>query len=41
MKPEYDFSQGKRGAVVLRPTGKTWITIQLDNDVLDWFRDYV
>ncbi len=37
MKQEYDFSQGKRGAVV--PTkGKTRITMYLDNDVLDAFR---
>ena len=38
MKPEYDFSQGKRGAVVPVPAGKTRITIRLDNDVLEWFR---
>ena len=30
MKKEYDFSQGKRGAVV-RQDGKTRITIYLDN----------
>ena len=38
MKKEYDFSQGKRGAVV-RQDGKTRITIYLDNDVLEAFRD--
>ena len=37
MKESYDFSQGKRGAVVSAP-GKTRITIHLDNDVLDAFR---
>jgi len=38
---EYDFSQGKRGAVEPLPAGKTRITIRLDNKVLDWFRDTV
>ena len=41
MKQEYDFSQGKRGAVVPAPSGKTRITIRLDNDILDWFRSEV
>jgi uncharacterized protein (DUF4415 family) len=41
MRKEYDFSQGKRGAVVPVPAGKTRITIRLDTDVLDWFRDEV
>ena len=41
MKREYDFSKGKRGAVVSMPPGKTRITIRLDNDILDWFRDTV
>ncbi len=38
MKPEYDFSQGKRGAVIPLPPGKERITIRLDADVLEWFR---
>jgi uncharacterized protein (DUF4415 family) len=38
MKRQYDFSKGKRGAVVRTPKGKTRITIRLDNDLLDWFR---
>jgi uncharacterized protein (DUF4415 family) len=37
MKKEYDFSKGKRGAVV-PPKGKTRITIYLDDEVLDRFR---
>jgi uncharacterized protein (DUF4415 family) len=41
MKPEYDFSKGKRGAVVKTPPGKTRITIRIDNTVLDWFRKQV
>ena len=38
MDSEYDFSQGKRGAVDPAPSGKTRITIRLDNDILAWFR---
>lgn len=38
MKKEYDFSKGKRGAVVQPESGKSRITIRLDNEVLDWFR---
>jgi uncharacterized protein (DUF4415 family) len=41
MKREYDFSKGKRGAVVPLPPGKTRITIRIDDDVLDWFRAQV
>lgn len=37
MKDNYDFSKGKRGAVISAP-GKTRITIHIDNDVLDSFR---
>jgi len=37
MRKEYDFSKGKRGAVVKAPKGKTGITIRLDDDVLAWF----
>ena len=35
MKKDYDFSKGKRGAVVSVPAGKTRVTIRLDNDILD------
>lgn len=41
MKPEYDFTQGRRGAVEPVAPGKTRITIRLDDDVLAWFRDRV
>jgi uncharacterized protein (DUF4415 family) len=41
MKKEYNFSKGKRGAVVPVPKGKTRITIRLDDDILDWFRGEV
>ena len=41
MREEYDFSRGKRGAVNTAPTGKTRITIRLDEEVIDWFRQKV
>lgn len=41
MKKEYDFSKGRRGAVVNSAPGKTRITIRLDDEVLDWFRNIV
>lgn len=37
MRKEYDFSKGKRGAVIPSP-GKTRITIMLDDDVIERFR---
>ena len=37
MKAEYDFSKGKRGAVIPQK-GKTRISIFIDNSVLDAFR---
>ena len=37
MKDEYDFSKGKRGAL-LSSKGKTRITIYLDNAILEEFR---
>jgi BrnA antitoxin of type II toxin-antitoxin system len=37
MRPEYDFSEGKRGAVMPQK-GKTRISIFIDNAVLDAFR---
>lgn len=41
MQDEYDFSEAKRGAVVAPQAGKTRITIRLDDDILDWFRQEV
>ena len=38
MKKEYDFTNGKRGAVI-RQRGKTRITIHIDDVVLDAFRE--
>jgi uncharacterized protein (DUF4415 family) len=40
-KREYNFSRGSRGPIISVPKGKTRITIRLDNDVLDWFREQV
>jgi uncharacterized protein (DUF4415 family) len=40
MKPQYDFSKGKRGRIVPpepEPRGKTRITIRLDEDLVDHF----
>ncbi|MEQ8962683.1 MAG: group II intron maturase-specific domain-containing protein [Coleofasciculus sp. C2-GNP5-27] len=41
MEAEYDFSQGKRGAIDPTSLGKTRITIRLDNEILAWFREQV
>jgi hypothetical protein len=38
MRNEYDFKKGKRGAILPAATGKTRITIRLDDDILEWFR---
>jgi uncharacterized protein (DUF4415 family) len=36
-----DFRQGMRGPVIPPEPGKTRITIRIDTDVLDWFRERV
>ena len=41
MNKSYDFSKGKRGPVVKVPEGKEKITIPLDYDILNWFRNAV
>lgn len=38
---EYDFRKGKRGAVLRVPPRKTRVTIRLDDDLLEWFRQRV
>lgn len=38
---KYDFTRWKRGAIDPLPSGKTRITIRLDDDVLAWFREQV
>jgi hypothetical protein len=37
----YDFRIGKRGPVLPIPPGKERITIRLDADILEYFRDQV
>ncbi len=39
MRDNYDFSEGKRGAVI--KTAKERITIRLDPDLIQWFKDQV
>jgi uncharacterized protein (DUF4415 family) len=41
MKREYDLSKGKRGPVVPLSPEKIRITIRLDQDIVDHFRDLV
>ncbi len=41
MKREYDLSKGRRGAVVPLPREKVRITIRLDSDIVDHFRELV
>ena len=41
MKRQYDFKDGRRGAVLRAPSGKTRITIRIDDDTLEWFRRQV
>ncbi|MEA2464638.1 MAG: hypothetical protein QOJ98_2385 [Acidobacteriota bacterium] len=41
MRKEYDFSKGERGAVIAPDPDKVRITIRLDEDIIDWFREQV
>ncbi|MEM7708499.1 MAG: BrnA antitoxin family protein [Pseudomonadota bacterium] len=41
MKKEYNFSQAQRGPVSTSPSGKTRVTIRLDDDVIAWFKEQV
>jgi uncharacterized protein (DUF4415 family) len=41
LKREYDFSESQRGPVVPDQPGKTRITIRIDTDILNWFRNLV
>ena len=40
-KREPNFENARQGAVVPAPPGKTRITIRIDTDILDWFREQV
>lgn len=41
MKTKYNFSKGRRGAVLPSSGNKVRITIRLDSDIIDWFRSKV
>jgi uncharacterized protein (DUF4415 family) len=41
MKSTYDFQTGTRSAVVPPTPGKSTITLRLDEEVIDWFRQQV
>lgn len=38
---EYDFSDAEQGAIVKPARGKTRITIRIDTDILNWFRNQI
>ena len=38
-KEEYDFTKAKQGSVVKPTLYKTRITIRVDTDILNWFRE--
>jgi uncharacterized protein (DUF4415 family) len=40
-KEEYNFEKAKQEPVARLAPGKTRITIRVDTDILDWFRDQV
>ena len=41
MKREYDLRKGKRGPIVPLPLEKVRVTIRLDRDIVNHFRDLV
>lgn len=41
MKEHYDFSRGRRGAIVPPAPHKTRITIRLDAEIVSWFKEQV
>ncbi len=41
MREEYDFSHARRGPIVPTAPNKTRITIRIDTDVLNWFREQI
>ena len=38
---EYDFDDAEQGAIVKPARGKTRITIRIDTDILNWFRNQI
>lgn len=41
MKENYDFSQGKRGAIIPTPSDQIKVTITLDKEIIKWFQSKV
>ena len=41
LQKEYDLTRAQHGPIVPSSAGKTRITIRIDKDVLDWFRQSV
>jgi len=41
MKDEYDLTGAVRGPVFPMPPGHTRMTLVMDDEVMDWFRDKV
>lgn len=41
IREEYDFSQARRGPIVPAASNKQRITIRLDADIINWFRESV
>lgn len=41
MRKEYNFSKGKRGPVIKPDPNKVRITIRLDADIVEYFKDQV
>jgi len=41
MRDEYNFSKGKRGAVISSDPNKVRITIRLDADIISYFKEQV
>ena len=40
-KEEYNFKKAKQGKIVKSSSNKSRITIRIDNDILEWFRETV
>ena len=38
MQENYDFSKGKRGAVIPTPSHEIKVNITLDKEIIDWFQ---
>jgi uncharacterized protein (DUF4415 family) len=38
MKDNYDFSQGKRGAIIPTPSHQIKVNLTLDKEIIEWFQ---